>query len=214
MFELTVPDLYTTFGLSAVEKRYSCENCQRRHEPPLWGCPNCGRPHLVSKCPFSGTPERGEIPDLDYKEPWKRCSVCQICHPSSCSCAKCGELAHITVDCIVAGMEEWSNSPNTRKSKRDQVSPDRLKQKELNANYNQMWCGKCGVSHQSNEPCQYPHVSKALCCSLCGSRQNDHTKGCPAEKGTSMITVCQKCGNEGHTQENCTLTVTPWLCHV
>ena len=48
---------YTTFGLSGIKKKYSCENCQRRHEPPLCGCPNCGRPHLVSKCPFSGISE-------------------------------------------------------------------------------------------------------------------------------------------------------------
>ena len=46
--------IYGTFGLSAVGKRYSCENCQRRHEPPLCGCPNCEGSHLISKCPFSG----------------------------------------------------------------------------------------------------------------------------------------------------------------
>ena len=35
---------YGTFGLSSVENRYSCENIQRRHEPPLCGCPNCEGP--------------------------------------------------------------------------------------------------------------------------------------------------------------------------
>ena len=34
-------------------------------------------------------------------------------------------------------------------------------------------------------------------------------KGCPAERGTSVINICQKCGKEGHTQENCVLTRVP-----
>ena len=179
------PHNYTTFGLSTVERRYSCENCQKRHEPPLCGCPNCGQPHLVSKCPFSGVSEGEEMPRLDYREPWKQCPVCQICHQGICPCAKCGELAHIAVDCIVAGIQEWSNSPTTRKSKRDQVSPEKLKHRDLNKN--QMWCGKCGVYHQPNETCRYPDVSKALWFSSCGNRQNDHIKGCPTEKGPSMM---------------------------
>ena len=56
---------YTTFGLSAVEKKYSCENCQKRHKPPLCQCSNCRGPHLVSKCPFSGTPEGETIPKIE-----------------------------------------------------------------------------------------------------------------------------------------------------
>ena len=35
------PRSYATFGLSSIEKRYSCENCQKRHELPLCVCPNC-----------------------------------------------------------------------------------------------------------------------------------------------------------------------------
>ena len=34
------PRSYATLGLSSIEKRYSCENCQKRHEPPLCVCPN------------------------------------------------------------------------------------------------------------------------------------------------------------------------------
>ena len=51
------------------------------------------------------------------------------------------------------------------------------------------------MSHQPNELCKYPDVSKALWCSFCGSEQNDHTKGCPAEKGTGMTTVCRNFGD-------------------
>ena len=53
---------YGTFGLSAVGKQYSCENCQRKHEPPLCMCPNCQGPHLMSKCPYSGIPEGETVP--------------------------------------------------------------------------------------------------------------------------------------------------------
>ena len=103
-------------------------------------------------------------------------------------------------------MQNWSNVPSTKRSKRDQVSPGRITRA---TKINQMWCGKCGVSHPPNEPCQYPEVSKSLWCPSCGGRQNDHLKGCPAERGTSLIEVCKNCGDEGHTQENCTLTGVP-----
>ena len=106
---------YSTFGLSAVGKRYSCENCQRRHEPPLCGCPNCGGSHLVSRCPFSGVLEGETIPKTRYTEPWSKCVVCHLCHQGTCPCAKCGGLAHIATDCIVAGVEEWSNTPTTKR---------------------------------------------------------------------------------------------------
>ena len=53
---------YGTFGLSSVGKRYSCKNCQRRHGPPLCGCPNCEGSHLISKCPFSGILEGETVP--------------------------------------------------------------------------------------------------------------------------------------------------------
>ena len=72
-----------------------------------------------------------------------------------------------------------------------------------------MWCGKCGVSHPQNELCRYPDVSKSLWCSTCGGRQNDHVRGCPVEKGTSILQICRKCEGEGHTQENCTATGVP-----
>ena len=88
------PRNYATFGLSSIEKRYSCENCQKRHEPPLCVCPNCGGPHLISKCPFSGIPEWEEIPVTEYNEPWKRCSTCHLCHQGTCPCAEGKKLAH------------------------------------------------------------------------------------------------------------------------
>ena len=159
------PHSYGTFGLSAVEKKYTCENCQRRHEPPLCGCPNCEGPHLVSKCPFSGIPEGDAMPEPGSKEPWSKCVVCHLCHQGTCPCAKCGELGHIATDCIVADMEGWSRVPSTRRSRRDQVSPERKELPRQTTNY--MWCGKCGISHPQNEPCQYPNVSKALWCSSC-----------------------------------------------
>ena len=92
---------YGTFGLSSVGKRYTCENCQKRHEPPLCRCPNCEGPHLVSKCPFSGTLEGDTVPKTEYTEPWSMCVVCQLCHKGTCLCAKCGGLAHIAAECIV-----------------------------------------------------------------------------------------------------------------
>ena len=107
---------YGTFGLSAVEKSYTCENCQRRHEPPLCGCPNCGGPHLVSKCPFSGIPEGDAMPEPGSKEPWNKCVVCHLCYQGTCPCAKCRELGHMATDCIVADMEGWSRVPSTRRS--------------------------------------------------------------------------------------------------
>ena len=67
-----------------------------------------------------------------------------------------------------------------------------------------MWCGKCGVSHPQNEPYKYPDISKSLWCLTCGGQQNDHIKGCPVQKGTSILQVCRRCEGEGHTQENCT----------
>ena len=154
------PRNYLTLGLSAVERRYSCENCQRRHEPPLCRCPNCGRPHLISKCLFSGTPEGESITRLDYTESWRRCTVCQLCHQGTCPCAKCGELAHIATDCLVSGMEEWSSIMTTKRSKRDQISPERRKSQVTNVN--QMWCDKCGESHLPNVPYKYPDVPKSL----------------------------------------------------
>ena len=60
---------YGTVGLSLVGKRYTCENCQKRHEPLLCRCPNCEGPHLVSKCPFSGISEGDTIPKTEYAEP-------------------------------------------------------------------------------------------------------------------------------------------------
>ena len=62
---------YGTFGLSAVGKQYSCENCQKKHEPPLCMCPNCQGPHLISKCPYSGIPEGETVPKTRYAAPWK-----------------------------------------------------------------------------------------------------------------------------------------------
>ena len=105
---------YGTFGLSAVGKQYSCENCQKRHEPPLCVCPNCEGPHLISRCPFSGVLERETVPKTGYVEPWSRCDVCHLCHQGTCPCAKCGELVHIAADCVVAGMEDWSKIPTTK----------------------------------------------------------------------------------------------------
>ena len=106
---------YTTFGLLAVEKRFACENCKKRHEILLCQCPNCGGLHLISKCPFSGVPEGETIPKAEYREPWKQCSTCHLCHHGTCPCHTCGELAHVSVDCIVAGMEQWSGSPTTKR---------------------------------------------------------------------------------------------------
>ena len=72
-----------------------------------------------------------------------------------------------------------------------------------------MWCGKCGVSQPQNEPCKYPDVSKSWWWSTCGGRQNDHIKGCPVQKRSSILQVCKRCEGEGHTQENCTATRVP-----
>ena len=46
-------------------------------------------------------------------------------------------------------------------------------------------------------------------CSTCGGRQNDHIKGCPVQKGTSILQICKRCEGEGHTQENYTATGVP-----
>ena len=104
-------------------------------------------------------------------------------------------------------MEDWSNIPTTKRSRRDYILPE--KKKSLTTVVGQMWCGKCGISHLQNEPCRYPDVSKSLWCSICGGQQNDHVRGCPVEKGTSMIQICKKCEGEGHTQENCTTSGVP-----
>ena len=105
---------YSTFRLSAVGKQYSCENCQKKHEPPLCACPNCEGPHLISKCPFSGIPEGEMVPKTRYVEPWSRCKICYLCYQGTCPCARCGELAHIAADCVVAVMEDWSKIPTTK----------------------------------------------------------------------------------------------------
>ena len=145
---------YSTFGLSAVGKRYSCENCQRKHEPPLCGCPNCEGSHLISKCPFSGILEGETVPKTGYTEPWSRCAVCHLSHQGTCPCAKCEELVHIAADCIVAGMEDWSNIPTTKRSKRDQISPEKKKLlttvvvyliHKMNHANTQMYLNLCGV---------------------------------------------------------------------
>ena len=162
---------------------------------------------MISRCPFSGTPEGDTMPKTEYTEPWSKCIVCHLCHQGTCPRAKCGELAHIATDCIVAGMEAWSKVPSIKRSHRDQVSPEKRGQSHTLTNH--MWCGKCGISHPQNEPCRYPDVSKALWCSNCGGRQNDHVKGCPEEKGTSILQICKKCEGKDHTQENCTVTGVP-----
>ena len=170
-------------------------------------CPNCEGSHLISRCPFGGILEGETVLKTRYAEPWSRCNVCHLCHQGTCPCAKCGELAHTAADCVVAGMEDWSKIPTTKQSQRDQVSSE--KEKLLTTIANHMWCGKCGVSHPQNEPCRYPDVSKSLWCLTCGDRQNDHIKGCPVEKGTSIIQICKKCEGEGHIQDNCTATGVP-----
>ena len=65
------------------------------------------------------------------------------------------------------------------------------------------------MSHSPNEPCNYPDVPKSLWCSSCGSRQNDHVRGCPVTRGTTTIRICQRCGEEGHLQEECALIREP-----
>ena len=65
------------------------------------------------------------------------------------------------------------------------------------------------MSHSPNEPYNYPDVPKSLWCSSCGSRQNDHVRGCPATRGTMTIGTCQRCGEEGHLQEDCALIREP-----
>ena len=94
---------YSTFGLSAVGKQYSCENCQG--------------PHLMSKCPYSGIPEGETVPKTRYAETWKRCEVCHLCHQGTCPCARCGELAHMATDCVVSTMEDWSKIPTTKRTR-------------------------------------------------------------------------------------------------
>ena len=100
-----------------------------------------------------------------------------------------------------------SHIPTTKRSRRDQNSPE--KKKSLTTVANHMWCDKCGVFHPQNEPCRYPDVSKSLCCSTCGGQHNDHVRGCAVEKGTSILQICKKCEGEGHIQENCTTTGVP-----
>ena len=121
---------YGTFGLSAVGKQYSCENCQKKHEPPLCACPNCEGPHLISKCPLSGIPEGEMVPKTQYVEPWSRCKVCYLCHQGTCPCARCEELAHIAADCAVAVMEDWSKIQTNKRSRQDQVSPEKRKSQD------------------------------------------------------------------------------------
>ena len=108
---------YSTFGLSAVERHYSCENCLKRHEPPLCMCPSCQGPHLISKCPYGGIPEGETIPKIRLTEPWKKCETCHLCHQGTCPCARCGGLAHIAVDCVVSTMENWSKIPSAKRSR-------------------------------------------------------------------------------------------------
>ena len=182
---------YGTFGLSAVGRQYSCENCQKKHELPLCICPNCEGQHLISKCPFSGIPEGETVPKTRYAELWRRCEICHLCHQGTCPCARCGELAHIAADCVVSAMEDWSKIPTTKRNRRDQVSPEK---RELQTTVGKMmWCGKCGVSHPQNKPCRYPNVSKSLWCLTCGGQQNDHLKGCLVQRGTSTVPVCKRC---------------------
>ena len=192
---------YGTFGLSAVERHYSCENCLRKHEPPLCMCTSCQGPHLISKCPYGEIPEGETVPKNRHTELWKRCETCHLCHQGTCPCARCGELAHIAVDCVISAMQDWSKIPTTKRPRRDQISPEK---KVTHTTVEKvMWCGKCGVSHPQNEPCKYPNISKSLWCSTCGGRQNDHQRGCPVKRGTSTLLICERCGGEGHTKENC-----------
>ena len=121
--EESYPRIYSTFGLSAVEKHYSCENCLKRHEPPLCMCPSCQGPHLISKCPYGGIPEGEMIPKTRLTEPWKRCETCHLCHQGTCPCARCGGLAHIAVDCVISAMENWSKIPTAKRPRRDPNLP-------------------------------------------------------------------------------------------
>ena len=159
--------------------------------------------HLISKCPYMvGSLKEKRYQKTRHTELWKRCETCHLCHQGTCPCARCEELAHIVVDCVVSVMEDWSKVPTTKQPRRDQISPEK---KATHTSVEKlMWCGKCGVSHPQNEPCKYPNVSKSLWCSTCGGWQNDHFKGCPVQRGTSTLLICKRCGEEGHTQENCT----------
>ena len=45
---------------------------------------------------------------------------------------------------------------------------------------------------------------------LCGTHHVAVNKmNTPTERGTTTVTFCRKCGEEGHTQENCVLTKEP-----
>ena len=50
---------------------------------------------------------------------------------------------HIAAECIVTGMEDWSNIPTTKRSRRDQISPER--QRSLTTVVKQMYQKHCGV---------------------------------------------------------------------
>ena len=44
-----IPEVMVLLDSQQWVKQYSCENCQKRHEPPLCVCPNCEGSHLISR---------------------------------------------------------------------------------------------------------------------------------------------------------------------
>ena len=86
--------------------------------------------------------------------------MCHLCHQGTCPCAKCEELAHVAVDCIVADMQNWSNVPSTKRSKRDQVH-----QKEWFKPLKQTKCGVVNVEYLIS---RMSHANIQRYPSLCG----------------------------------------------
>ena len=102
------------------------------------------------------------ISKIEYKEPWKQCPTCHLCHQGTCPCYKCGELAHVAVDCIVVGMEQWSGLPLERGQKGIR-SP--LKEKR-HLSQNQTRCGAVNVECLT---CLMSHVHTQMYQNLFGA---------------------------------------------
>ena len=162
---LTLPSLEVT----AVGNDYFCENCSKKHGPPMCPCPICEtRGHSAEVCPVKDVPESENLNNQDRAKNinnWSLCVFCETRHQGRCPCEHCNSLGHIFMNCpeYKLKMQQKPESEPRRRG-RNQVTPD----KERRNTEREMLCGKCSTRHPVQGPCNMSISDRSLRCPHCG----------------------------------------------
>ena len=194
----TLPSLEVT----AVGNDYFCENCSKKHGPPMCPCPICEtRGHSAEVCPVKDVPESENLNNQDRAKNinnWSLCVFCETRHQGRCPCEHCNSLGHIFMNCpeYKLKMQQKPESEPRRRG-RNQVTPD----KERRNTEREMLCGKCSTRHPVQGPCNMSISDRSLRCPHCGGTTRDHLRGCKESRG--LKEVCYTCRRPGHSAREC-----------